>query len=197
MNDLRLDSFIGTFMIDTDTCDKMVSEFTAKADYVRYSDNMRQYWRLLNIHIDKGINDEYVKKLSSCIRQYVTMYPDAVRNNRPWSISLPYNLQKYDPGSHYAPWHCETLGPEDGKQLRILTFLTYLNDVDIDGETEFLYQNIKVKPRKGLTLLWPAGWTHIHRGLPAKFETKYIATGWCVYDKQQHSTCDSSCKKKN
>ena len=38
-----------------------------------------------------------------------------------------------------------------------------------------------MKPKKGLTIIWPAGWTHPHHGLPAPEETKYIATGWAGY----------------
>jgi hypothetical protein len=56
--------------------------------------------------------------------------------------------------------------------------MTYLNDVDEAGETEFLYQEIKFKPKKGLTLIWPADWTHTHRGIPSLSEEKYIITGW-------------------
>ena len=56
--------------------------------------------------------------------------------------------------------------------------MTYLNDVTDDGETEFYYQKIKVKPQKGLTLIWPADWTHTHRGNTSKTQDKYIITGW-------------------
>ena len=34
------------------------------------------------------------------------------------------------------------------------------------------------KPKKGLTVIWPAIWTHTHKGLPAPKELKYICTGW-------------------
>ena len=59
--------------------------------------------------------------------------------------------------------------------------MTYLNDINDGGETEFLYQNIKIKPRKGLTLIWPADWTFTHRGNFAPSEEKYIVTGWFNY----------------
>ena len=55
--------------------------------------------------------------------------------------------------------------------------MTYLNDVD-DGGTEFLYQNLITPAEKGLTLIWPAGFTHTHRGVVSQTKTKYIATGW-------------------
>ena len=56
--------------------------------------------------------------------------------------------------------------------------MTYLNDVSDGGETAFLYQNVKVKPEKGLTLIWPAEWTHTHKGMVSMTQTKYIITGW-------------------
>ena len=46
------------------------------------------------------------------------------------------------------------------------------------GETEFFHQKIKVKPQKGLTIIWPAEWTHTHRGIVSPTQTKYIMTGW-------------------
>jgi hypothetical protein len=56
--------------------------------------------------------------------------------------------------------------------------MTYLNDVNDQGETEFYHQNIKIKPEKGLTLIWPADWTHTHRGITSPSENKFIVTGW-------------------
>jgi hypothetical protein len=35
-----------------------------------------------------------------------------------------------------------------------------------------------VRPKKGLTLIWPADWTHFHKGIPAPNEEKMIVTGW-------------------
>ena len=61
---------------------------------------------------------------------------------------------------------------------RHLVFMTYLNDVKDDGQTEFYYQRLKIKPEKGLTLIWPADWTFTHRGIASNSEDKYIVTGW-------------------
>jgi len=56
--------------------------------------------------------------------------------------------------------------------------MLYLNDVEEGGETEFLYQKMRVKPTKGTILIWPADWTHTHRGNPPLSGDKYIYTGW-------------------
>ena len=59
--------------------------------------------------------------------------------------------------------------------------MTFLNDVP-DGGTEFMYQNITVPAKKGLTLIWPASYTHVHRGQISKNFEKYIITGWFSYE---------------
>ena len=59
--------------------------------------------------------------------------------------------------------------------------MTYLNDVKKNGETEFFYQKLKIKPKKGLTLIWPATWEYTHRGNICKEQEKYIVTGWYSY----------------
>ena len=56
--------------------------------------------------------------------------------------------------------------------------MTYLNDVDDGGETEFLYQDVKTKAVKGKTVIFPVEWTHTHRGIPSPTQDKYIITGW-------------------
>ena len=54
---------------------------------------------------------------------------------------------------------------------------TFLNDVP-DGGTMFKYQNITIPAKKGLTLIWPAGFTHVHKGQVSHTKDKLILTGW-------------------
>ena len=49
------------------------------------------------------------------------------------------------------------------------------------GETEFLYQKCRFKPEKNTLLVWPAQFTHVHRGNPPLSNDKYIITGWIEY----------------
>ena len=57
----------------------------------------------------------------------------------------------------------------------------YLNDVEEGGETEFLYQSRRVKPKRGRLAIWPAQFTHMHRGNPPLSGDKYVITGWVEY----------------
>ena len=91
--------------------------------------------------------------------------------------SSEIKLQKTKPCQGYHLWHCERGGLSF--VMRELVWSIYLNDMpDGEGETEFIYQKFRYKPRKGDILIWPAGFTHTHRGNPPYTKDKYIATGW-------------------
>ena len=91
-------------------------------------------------------------------------------------------MQRTGPGGGYHVWHGEQ-GPGTHAN-RAVVYMLYLNDLDGEGgETEFLYQKMRVKPEENLMLVWPASFTHAHRGNPVLGEThKYIVTGWFYYD---------------
>lgn len=103
-----------------------------------------------------------------------------------------FNIQKYNKKTGGFPsWHSEntpqrSLTPDTVHlQCRHLAWMTYLNDVEEGGETQFIHYKLSIKPRKGLTLLWPAFFTHRHRGLPSNTTEKMIATGWLVTPNQE------------
>jgi hypothetical protein len=88
-------------------------------------------------------------------------------------------LQKTSEGGGYHIWH-----HEQGNG-RALVYTLYLNTLDPQscGETEFLYQGKRFSPVSNRMILWPAGFTHPHRGNPVYGKTsKYIATGWFLYE---------------
>lgn len=96
-----------------------------------------------------------------------------------WGIVENINIQHYKPGGGFYSWHTERTSGSQPIASRHLVFMTYLNTLNKEGgETEFFYQKIKVKPEKGLTLIWGADWTFSHRGIKSDFEDKYITTGW-------------------
>ena len=95
----------------------------------------------------------------------------------PLAMTEHFNIQKYPLAGAFHRIHADRgYGPTD--RFRELVWMTYLNDVHTGGETEFMFYKLKIQPRKGLTIVWPAGWTHLHRGLPSPTTEKIIATGW-------------------
>lgn len=124
---------------------------------------------------------EYAGKyLQPCTEKYKEKYP-MCNMQSPWSITNNINIQYYPPGGGFHKWHTERFGGQLPVAACHLVFMTYLNDVFVGGDTEFLHQGVKIKPRKGLTLIWPADWTFTHRGISAPDEEKYIITGWYHY----------------
>jgi len=107
-----------------------------------------------------------------------------VRLFRPGSI----NIQRYyaDQGG-YPYWHSE-ISPKiesDDNLHRVLLWTIYLNDDFDEGETEFLFQQRKVKPKTGSLLFAPAGFTHTHRGNMPRGGNKYIATSWVLFQRAE------------
>ena len=137
--------------------------------------------------IDVQLNDDmaltvrYIESLNMAMQEYNKLYPESDRT-APWGVLEVINVQRYDPPSGgYHSWHSERVSGKFPVALRHLVFMTYLNDVREGGETEWKFQNIKVKPERGLTVIWPSDWTFTHRGLVAPEETKIIVTGWTSF----------------
>ena len=94
-----------------------------------------------------------------------------------FNLTSYYNLQKYTDGEGYFPLHCEhgSLGP-----YRMLVWMFYLNDAK--SGTIFPSQKKTLKPKTGRLVIWPAAWTHVHKGVTPNVGEKYILTGWWNYE---------------
>lgn len=90
--------------------------------------------------------------------------------------SIIQKVQKTPPGGGYHVWHDENSTLEHCR--RVIVWMVYLNDDFKGGETEFLYYKRREQPEKGKLLLWPAGYTHTHRGGMVLEGNKYVITGW-------------------
>ena len=95
-----------------------------------------------------------------------------VRFNDTFNNDTGYQIQKS--GIEYKGFALH----DDFFEERSLTYLWYLNDDFVGGETIFPYSNFHVKPKKGTLIMFPCLWTHSHIGLAPKDSYKYIATGW-------------------
>jgi hypothetical protein len=94
------------------------------------------------------------------------------------------NLQWYqaDEGG-YPYWHCELYPRDPGAETlhRHLLWTIYLNEGFEAGETEFLFQQRKIKPAVGDLLIAPTAFTHTHRGNRPGGGDKFIATSWILF----------------
>ena len=171
--------------LEDDLCDDLV-DFYETDTYFKKTDGYsgNKVDKKIKDSIDKSIvlncEHETIKKykqeLDYCAYRYAKVFPPVAQVN--FTLSKTFNIQKYPKGGGYFEWHSERLNNSLDVVSRILVFMTYLNDIEDGGETEFLMQNLSVKPKKGLTLIWPSEWSHTHRGIPSPTEEKIIATGW-------------------
>ena len=65
----------------------------------------------------------------------------------------------------------------------MLVWTVYLNTVTDKGGTYYQNFNRTVKAKEGRLVIFPPYWTHRHKGVVSKTQTKYIATGWYNYEK--------------
>lgn len=97
-------------------------------------------------------------------------------------IGVAAKMQRTASGGGYHVWHGEQASGMHS--ARVLTYMLYLNTLEPEegGETEFLYQKLRVRPEENTMVVWPAAFTHAHRGNTVLGNrAKYIITGWFYY----------------
>jgi hypothetical protein len=120
------------------------------------------------------INQCFTIGMDYCLNDYMTKY-SILQTVQPMKI-MSTRIQETKVGGGYHTWHLES-----GSNLtcyRKLVCMVYLNDVQNGGETEFLYQSLRIKPTKGTAIVWPSEFTHTHRGNPPLSNNKFIITSW-------------------
>ena len=123
-----------------------------------------------------GLCAEFTQYLHSCFLHYIEEHGQLSQIPL---ISTDAKLQKTEPMGGYHKWHFESSGFQMAQ--RVLVWSIYLNDMpEGEGETEFLYQKRRINPKRGTVVIWPAGYTHVHRGLTVYSQNKYILTGWYI-----------------
>ena len=118
------------------------------------------------------ISNHIMCAVRACVNQYLDWYP-FLKNFHYHSTTCL--LQKTNPTEGYHDWHSES--NNIACINRTLVWSVYFNDLEDSGETQFLYQKLKVNPKAGRVLIFPGSFTHLHRGNPP-YQSKYIATGW-------------------
>jgi hypothetical protein len=121
----------------------------------------------------------YFECLQKSFDQYMEKYNgNVLLKKKEIKVIEGINFQYYKPGAGYKKWHCERTSLSSAQ--RVLVFMTYLNNVP-NGGTDFLYQNLRIPAKKGLTIIWPSEFTHVHKGQITNEHEKMIFTGWFSY----------------
>ena len=183
-------------VLSDELCDDIIKAF----EEVTSNANLSKYTQVTDapeVRIDHALelSEPLFNKKDLCIKidkelqKYFTIYCDEFELYAP-STKVPdpafthlnmFKVQRTPPGGGFTWWHYERMDTQRVMYFtREVTWMIYLNDMPLnDAETEYYYFNKKIKPTKGSLVLWPAGWTHLHRGNTVTTQnTKYIVTGW-------------------
>jgi len=123
---------------------------------------------------DGDLTSEFMDVAIVKLREYIDEHPSLAPRNL---YLKNVKVQETRPKGGFHTFHSER-GLQE-YSLRELVYTVYLNDVvEGEGTTELLEQGLKIQPKKGTMVIFPAAWTHTHRGNPVYSQRKYIATGW-------------------
>ena len=120
-------------------------------------------------------------KIKPCVDEYLQAF--SILQGYKWLL-YDLKVKKIPVGGGFHSWHFEN-GSIPYSQRKFVVQL-YLNDNFEGGETEFLYQNRRELAKEGDVIIFPAGYTHTHRGNPPIGGAKYIVTSWgLIQDSEQ------------
>ena len=185
-------NFIGSWIIDYSLCDEIIAYYERNKQKqvqgvtsggINLATKDRRDITLKPQELsfpENEIYKIYFQSLFECYKDYNLQWPFLSGIVNHLDIGS-FNIGKYEPGQHFQKIHCERTSIST--LHRLFAFMTYLNDVEDGGSTFFNHYDLDIKPTKGLTLIWPAEWTHSHKGNVLKTGVKYIITGWLTFPK--------------
>ena len=188
IDDFRSESFIGLWNIeDNKLCKELINFFEENKDLHIIGTTSGGVDYSVKKTIDITINpkslkepkyqifNKYFEKLNECFEDYKDQYSFLKVMAKKVHIGH-FNIQKYLKGDHFSSIHSERTNLSSIH--RLFAWMTYLNDVEDGGTTDFKYFDLKIKPQQGKTVIWPSEWNHAHRGSVLNSGSKYIITGW-------------------
>ena len=176
-----MNNWIKTFKIDEQICKDVIKVF--ESDPIKETRVPGMSANKIQKHIkdssDTSFHPLHFHKLHS--RYFDAIYPSVQdyaekANLANFTLEMA-NVQKYEPGGGFKQLHYER---DFICTTRILTFMTYLNDVP-GGGTHFPEQDYTAEAKTGNTVIWPCEFTHPHVGQISEEHVKYIITGWFIY----------------
>lgn len=196
MNRVILENGIAIYdnVLDHDTCVSIINYFEHIKD-INLVFDQEQYARgpshinrkdesifltapaTLLIDKTQPILDMFVTNFWKCYEDYSKEY--SVLQTAGSHGFYQVRIQKTCPGGGFHNWHFENF--DQISCTRVVTWMFYLNDITEGGETEFLYLNKRINAKEGRLVIWPASYTHTHRGNPPLNTNKYIITSWLSY----------------
>ena len=158
------------------------TQFRETSKPLRRKDEVAYIFPILSTIYPLPPVNAYFDFLTKCFICYMERY--SIQFNGPIYNDV-FKIHKVRKSEGYHEWHYEKAKPSETD--RIMAYMTYLEVPEKGGETEFLHQSLRIEPVVGRTLIWPAGFTHMHRGNPPLDGEKMYITGWFNVPKMDFS----------
>ena len=167
----------------SEDCKKLISMINELENHNLLFDNVTKKHQIdhkevnLHHHYDLAawscVGEKFFKLLNPFIEDYINTY-SILDDSR--FLFYDVKAKKIRPGGGFHKWHYENSAVEEPH--RCLVVQLYLNTIDEGGETEFIYYNKRVNSLQGRLIIFPAYYTHTHRGNAPINQTKYIISSW-------------------
>ena len=174
-------NFIEEYTMDKKICDNFIEYFKKNTEYKSKGSSSEEGVVDINVKDSTDVNffnsstDKNIINFFKELSKYINFYIKKYNIKEQVRTQLCNNIQYYKPKQGYPFLHYER-----GKifPTRQLVYMLYCNTVTDKGGTEFPYQNTILFAVKGKLVIWPAEFTHPHRGIISDTQEKYIVTGW-------------------
>lgn len=179
-----MENFIRKYKVDKKLCEDLIKYYKLNCEYklqgmtIPFGVN-KEIKESTDVIFYNQSNDKTILKFFNILSNNIINYINEFELDIKLITSTINLIQHYPKGGGYKIFHYE-----NGNILTIkrkLVYMLYLNDV-VDGGTEFKYQKIILNAEKGNLIIWPADFTHTHKGIISNTKEKYIATGWFEID---------------
>ena len=187
-DNMEIEQYIATFqnVLDDDTCDKWVKWFDEVSNKdvtmtsydeigVRKNNRKDEVVSIpqslpMDCFPQKKLVEPLWNKVSKCLDMYVEEFQLEQQ-----LTSNYFKVHRVLPTGGYHVWHYEHMAQ---CPYRVLVWHITIEAPESGGETEFLFQSMRIKPILGQLVVWPAAFTHKHRGNPTLKGKKTYITGW-------------------
>ena len=194
----QLSDFIWTRdnVLDKEYCDHLIQKFEsddrkkpgATGKYGHVNKDRKDSTDLPMIHAEWKDEDKvFFNSLSDNLNHYFEVigeiHHDMIPNSEEENLSdYGFLMKRYEPDGYYH-WHHDYM-TDNNLGTRLLTAIWYLNDVSMQGCTEFI-DGTKVQPKTGRLVIFPASWMYLHRGCCPQDQRKYIVSSWFYHKSKQ------------
>ena len=140
------ENFILAFQIDNDELLDGLIEYHKNSDEYKYESGVthdKEVKDSTDVNIQISSNNKFIQGYTNYLAQGLREYHKRYKHFNPeLTIKEGFNIQHYPAGGGYKDWHFERADTKGHIITRTLVFMTYLNDIEDQGETEFHFQKV-------------------------------------------------------